>query len=433
MIDRFRKEVYQSFEQRGDAGLDVIDSISSAKQVGSPVEVSESPLFRRKFSSIYDFLSNGKLSLERIRRALYRNQPGDGAEIAGYEVYAVDATDHVHLEAETLKDRTQSKKGRHAPKLVGHRYSWLVRILSQAPSWGMPQDVERIASQQTDSEVAADQVKALDKQSPNGKAVVADSLYGNYVFLVVFLVVKTVVALVRLRSNRVLYEEPPEAMPGQKGRPRKHGRKFKLRDPHRPPDRQEVTTVLGQTVHLCAWHELHFYRLPALVGLVLTVEFLKADGTPRFQRPLYLFWTGPQRVALADLCQMYLWRFAIEHMFRFLKQHMGLDTCRSPEPECHELWVWCCAIAQAQLVLIRDEVAQQRQPWHKHDDEHGRPRKLTARQTQRNALPFLLAVGTPASSPQPAGKGQGRPWGYSPKPRLRHPVIKKGKSAAKSA
>lgn len=430
MIDRFRKEVYQSFEQRGDAGLDVIDSISSAERVGSPVEVRESPLFRRKFSSIYDFLGNGKLSLERIRRALYRNQPEDGAEIAGYEVYAVDATDHVHAEAETLKDRTQSKKGRHAPKLIGHRYSWLVRILSQAPSWGMPQDVERIESQQTDSEVAADQVKALDKQSAKRKAVVADSLYGNYVFLVVFLVVKTVVALVRLRSNRVLYEEPPEPTPGQKGRPHKHGRKFKLSQPHRAPDRQELTTVLGQAVRLCAWHGLHFYRLPALVGLVLTVEFLKADGTPRFQRPLYLFWTGPPRVALADLCQMYLWRFAIEHMFRFLKQHMGLDTARSPEPDCHELWVWCCAIAQAQLVLIRDEVAQQRPPWHKHDDEQGRPRKLTARQTQRNALPFLLAVGTPASSPQPAGKGRGRPLGFSPQPRLRHPVIKKGKPAA---
>jgi DDE superfamily endonuclease len=432
MIDQFRKEVYQSFEQRGDTGLDVIDSLSSAERIGSPVEVSESPLFRRKFSSIYDFLRKGKLSVERIRRALYRHQPAEGAQIAGYDMYAVDATDHSHPEAETLADRTQRKKGRHAPKVVGHRYSWLVRILSQAPSWGMPQDVERITSQQSDSAVAAEQVKALDKQGPRRKAVVADSLYSNYLFLAAFLVVTTVVALVRLRSNRVLYEEAPEAAPGQKGRPRKHGRKFKLSQPHRAPDRQECTTVFGQAVRLCAWHELHFARLPALVGLVLTVEFLKADGTLRFQRPLYLFWSGPQTVALVDLCQMYLWRFAIEHLFRFLKQHMGLDTCRSPEPECHELWVWCCAIAQAQLVLIREQVAQQRPPWHKRHDDHGQPRKLTARQTQRNALPFLLTLGSPASPPKPAGKGRGRSLGYSPTPRQRHPVIKKGNAASKS-
>ncbi len=433
MINRFRKEVYQSFEKRGDAALDLIDGLSGAEEVRSPVEVSESPLFRRKFSSVYDLLENGKLGVERIRRALYRNQPTSGERIAGYEVHVVDATDAPHPEAETLEDRTQSKKGRHAPKVVGHRYSWLVRVLSQRPSWCMPEDVERIESDETDSAIAAKQVKALDKQGTNRKVVVADSLYSNYVFLVAFLVVTTVVALVRLRSNRVLYEEPPEPVETQKGRPRKHGEKFKLRDPHRPPDRLETTTVLGQAVRLSAWHDLHFYRIPALVGLVLMVEFLKSDGTPRFQRPLYFFWSGPQTIALADLCQMYLWRFAIEHMFRFLKQHMGLNTCRSPEPECHELWGWCCALAHAQLVLIRDEVAQHRPPWHKQCAEQGQPRKLTARQTQRNAFPFLLALGTPASAPRPAGKGTGRTFGYSPKPRQRHPVIKKGKKQAKSA
>lgn len=50
MINRFRREIYQSFEQRGDAGLDLIDALSSATTVESPVGQSESPLFRRGFS-----------------------------------------------------------------------------------------------------------------------------------------------------------------------------------------------------------------------------------------------------------------------------------------------------------------------------------------------------------------------------------------------
>jgi hypothetical protein len=190
---------------------------------------------------------------------------------------------------------------------------------------------------------------------------------------------------------------------------------------------------LGQAVRLRAWHDLHFYQLPALVGLVLMVEFLKPDGTPRFKRPLYLFWTGSQTVALADLCRMYLWRFAIEHMFRFLKQHLGLNTNRSPSPDQHERWVWCCALAYAQLLLIRTAVTQQRPRWHKPCDEQGQPCALTARQTQRNALPFLLNFGTPALTTRPAGKGRGRRLGYHPKPRSRHPVIKKGKKTAKAA
>jgi hypothetical protein len=430
MIHRFRQEVYQSFEQRGDAGLDLIDALSSAESVESPVWQSESPLFRRGFSSIYDVLKHGRLSLRHVRRALYRHQPEDAESIAGYEVYAVDCTEHPHPEAETLPDRTQSKKGRNAPKVIGHRSSWLVRVVSWRPSWCMPQDVERVESRATDSEVAAEQVKRLDKQGASLKAVVADSLYCNAIFLGVFLVVTTVVGLVRVRSNQVLYEEPPDPKPNQRGRPRKHGAKFKLSDPKRAPDRTECTTILGQTIRLSAWHGLHFYKLPALVGLVLMVEFLKADGTPRFKRPLYLFWTGPQTTALADLCRMYLWRFAIEHMFRFLKQHMGLNTSRSPALDQQERWLWYCALAYAQLLLIRTAVAQQRPPWHRSCDALGQPRTLTARQTQRNALAFLLDLGTPALGTQPAGKGHGRPHGYRPKPRPRHQVIKKGKKQA---
>lgn len=289
MINRFRREVYQSFEQRGDAGLDLIDALSSATTVESPVGQSESPLFRRGFSSIYDVLKKGRLSLPHVRQALFRHQPADGEKIAGYEVYAVDCTDHPHPTAETLADRTQSKKGRYAPKVIGHRWSWLVRVVSWRPSWAMPQDVERVKSADTDSEVAVEQVKRLDKQGPSRKVVVADSLYANHSFLRVFLLVTTVVALVRIRSNQVLYEEPPTPKPKPRGRPRKQGTNFKLADPYRALDRVEWTTILGQRVCLCAWHDLHFAKLPALVGLVLSVKFLRADGAPRFKRPLYLF------------------------------------------------------------------------------------------------------------------------------------------------
>ena len=433
MIERFRREVYQSFQKRGDASLDLIDGISSAEYVESPVGVSESPLFRRNFSSIYDVLNEGEMWEEEVRNCLHRNQPSDAETIDGYEVYAIDCTEEPHPEADTLPDRTQSKKERYAPKIIGHRYSWTVRIVSWKPSWCMPQDVERVESGKTDSQVGAEQVKRLDKQGNRPKVAVADSLYCNYIFLAVFLIASKIEALVRMRSNRVLYEEPPESKKNQCGRPRKHGAKFKPSDPNRSPDCSKQVTIMRQTVQLSAWHDLHFYRLPTLVGLVLMVQFLKADGTPRFKRPLYLFWTGPQTIALEDLCRMYLYRFAIEHMFRFLKQHMGLGSSRSPSLEQHQFWVWCCSLAYAQLALIRDEVAQHHPPWQKQFDDEGQPRKLTARQTQRNALVFLLELGTPASSTKPAGKGNGRPLGYRPKPRTRHKTVVKGKKQIKSA
>lgn len=432
MNDRFRREVYHSFEQRADAGMDLVDALTSAPTVESPVGLSESALFRRGFSSVYDFLKSGRMLLPKLRRVLFRHQPEEAETIAGYEVYAVDCTGDPTPEAKTLPDRGQSKKGRNAPLEVGHTYSWLVRLVERGTSWCMPLDIGRVPTDSSDSQVGAEQVATLAQHDSRPKVVVADSLYCNAAFLAIFLTVQFVYALVRIRSNRVLYEEPPEREPGQRGRSRKHGPKFKLSEPSRPPDRAETCTLLGQQVRLLAWMNLHFYQLPCLVGMVLSVQFLKADGTPRFKRPLYLFWTGPTSVALADLARMYLWRFAIEHMFRFLKQHLGLTASNSPNLQVRLRWVWCCALAYCQLLFIRHQAADRRPAWHP-TYVRGRRRPLTPRQVQRNALPFLVELGSPALPPQPAGKGSGRPPGYRPEPRKRHPVVKKSNKRLNTA
>lgn len=432
MIGRFRREVYQSFEQRGDAGLDLIDALTSALSVESPVATSESPLFRRGFGSIYDVLNQGRMAYGQLRQVLDRNQPADAEQIAGYEVYGLDCTEDPAADAETLPDRSQTKKGRQAPTVVGHRYSWLVRLVRWRTSWCMPQDMERVASSSSDSQVGAAQVQALAERNDRPKVVVADSLYSNAIFLGVFLVVQGVYALVRLRRNQVLYEEPPERQPGQKGRPRKHGPQFKLSAPWCGPDRSEVSHLLGQTVLLQAWAGLHLYKVPFLVGMVVSVQFLKADGSPRFQRPLLLFWTGPTSVALVDLARMYLWRFAIEHMFRFLKQHLGLTATNSPDLAHRQRWIWCCALAYCQLLLIQPLVADRRPAWYpRRSGAQALP--LTPRQVQRQALAFLLTLGTPAGPTQPAGKGRGRPLGHRPPPRKRHAVVKKAKKRRKAA
>jgi hypothetical protein len=432
MIDRFRREVYQSIEQRAAAGMDLIDAMTGALTVESPVAQSESLVFRRRFSSVYDFLKLGRILLPQLHRVLERNQPEDAEVIAGYEVYAVDCTDDPVPDAETLQDRMRSKKGQRACTQVIHRYSWIARLVEWRTSWCMPQDVRRVSTASTDSEVGSEQVAALAERNAHAKVVVADSLYCNAIFLGTFLAVQNLFALVRLRRNRNLYEEPPQREPGQKGRPRQHGRQFKLSAPWRDPDRVEESTLLGQTVRLMAWHGLHFYKLPFLVGMVLAIEFLKPDGTPRFQRPLSLFWTGPTSVALVDLARMYLWRFAIEHMFRFLKQHLGLTCANSPNLGHRQRWVWCCALAYCQLLLMRHAVADQRPPWHPHSVQGRRP-PMTPRQVQRQALTFLLSLGSPAHPVHPAGKGSGRPFGYSPQPHRRFPVVKKSRKQRKVA
>ena len=124
---------------------------------------------------------------------------------------------------------------------------------------------------------------------------------------------------------------------------------------------------------------------------------------------------------------MYLWRFAIEHMFRFFKQHLGLNASRSNNLVSTEQWMWLCALAYWQLLLMREVVADARPAWQPRFRD-GQQKELTPGQVQRAALRYLLQLGTPARSSRVTGKGTGRTKGYHPTPRTRFPVIKKAKT-----
>ena len=199
---------------------------------------------------------------------------------------------------------------------------------------------------------------------------------------------------------------------------------LKLTSPSRKPDRSLTVTLAGQKVSLSAWHNLHLRLLPQLVGMVLRVEFRKADDTPRYKTPLYLFWTGPCTVPLEDLCRMYLWRFAIEHAFRFLKQRLGLNTAQSTNPHAIGQWQWLTALAYWQLLLMEPLVADHRPAWYP-GAPSTQPWSHSPGIVQRGALAFLCGFGTLAAPPRPAGKGTGRPKGYRPQPKKRYPVVYK--------
>lgn len=428
LLPAFRQKAHQKFRKRADAALDLGDAVTTAGGVASPVALSEEPSFRRKFSMVYDVLEHGEVNVAELGKALYAAQPADCAPMAGYEVYAVDATANPRPAAETLSGRMLLKSAKDAPAVPGWKFSWLVRLVQHDTAWGAPQAVEQIPMDSTANQVAGAQVVALDQQRTQPKVAVLDSGYFNHVFLALCVALKTVIVLVRMRHNCVLYEQPKPKPAKSKGAPRKHGAKFKLNKPART-----ATLALGSlTVVLTAWHGLHLKQVATLVGMALRVEFQKADGTPRYQRPLWLFWTGPLTVARGDICLMYLWRFAIEHAFRFMKQHLGLNANCATQATSIHLWMPVCALAYWQLLLMRHEVEDLRPAWHARTVRSETP-ALTPGQVQRGALRFLLKLGSPAATPRPAGKGRGRPKGYCPARRARYPVVRKTPKPAPKA
>ena len=427
LLQQFRQTVYQSLIKRADAFLDLLDALTVAGHVNSPVALSEETPYRRKFSSVFDTLRQAEFDFDELLSALYEFQPPDSEKIAGYEVYGLDTTPNERPEAETLEDRGSLKTQKDEPVRYGHKYSWLVRLVNWGTSWVAPVDVGRVATGLSDSQAGGVQVQELDRRNRKPKVVVSDSLYANHLFLAVFLTLKNTFALVRLRNNMVFFGCPRPHPKGKRGAPAKHGPKFKLSVPSRTPDRTETFLLGEQTVILQAWHGLHLKKLAGLVGTVLRIEFLRPDGTPRYQRPMWLFWTGPDTTPLADLCRMYLWRFAIEHFFRFCKQHLGLNANQSTDLVSTGNWMWWCTLAYWQLLLMRDEVKASRPAWYPAGTQT-ETKGLAPGQVQRSALGYLVRLGTPAKNTRPAGKGKGRSKGYHPPVRTRYPVVKKAKN-----
>ncbi len=433
-IQEFRQRLLGIFTRRADALFELMDALLLTLDPRSPVELSASPAFRRRFASVYDALCQGRLDPDLARQLLASAEPEDAIQVEGYAVYAADSTIAARPEAQTLPDRGHVYSASQGDTVAGHQYSWLGRVIARGQSWFAPRDVERIGTHTTPAAVAGEQVQRLAASVPPdlGAAIAADSHYAKRAFLGGFVGRLNVFALVRLACNRVLYGPPPPVVGKRpQGRPRVHGEKFRLKAP--PPPERQATFGLGQaTVRVSAWSGLHFKDLPTLIGTVVRVEFLNAAGQPLYQRPLWLFWTGPRTVTLEGLCLMYLLRFGIEHFFRFAKQRLGLLIARTPTLAACETWVWVVALAYTQLLLARHAVTAQPRPW----DPRARrdpQRPLTPGQVRQAWLAFSHGLGTPACAPRPSGKAPGRAPGFQPQPRQKFPVVSKKAQAAVTA
>ena len=149
-LQQFRHALHQTLDRRADATLDLIEALTVAGHVTSPVALSEQDPFRRQFSSVYDVLEHGSLPSDTLPQLLYDHQPTDCQTIAGYEVYAVDATRNERPAAETAPERGYLKSQPDEVASVGYKFSWLVRLVAWRSSWVAPLEVQRIAPDEED-------------------------------------------------------------------------------------------------------------------------------------------------------------------------------------------------------------------------------------------------------------------------------------------
>ena len=126
------------------------------------------------------------------------------------------------------------------------------------------------------------------KYLPQRPIVLLDSEYGNASLVNQTADVEADL-LMRIRSNRCLYSAPC-AYPG-KGRPRKHGQKFKLNDPSTWWEADEDLAVddskLGH-LRVRRWQNLHFSGSASHPMQLILVERIEAVALGIKSKPLWL-------------------------------------------------------------------------------------------------------------------------------------------------
>jgi hypothetical protein len=438
-LGRFRAELHACFTRRADALFELGDALLCTQApLASLPHLSLEPVCRRGWGSSYAALARGRIDTEQLRDLLVTT-----LSAADPPVFAVDVTTWPRCDAECSPERGYyyhpSRHSAGQPIIAGWAYQWIAQLGFDRDSWTAPVDARRLHPLDDTDHTAAVQVRALLERLPAGEPVPLFVFDGGYdsAQLTLDLADAPAAVLVRLRSDRCFYADPPPRPPGATGRPRRHGAKFNCADPATWPTPTATLTCQDDqygAVTVQAWSGLHPKQQrhpghgsggprPIVRGTVIRVAVERIPAKTRPPKVLWLWWAGPEGLQLdLDLAwRAYVRRFDLEHTVRFCKQTLGWATPRPRHPEQADRWTWLVLADYTQLRLARAVASNQRLPW-----ERPRPQPRLSPYRVRRGFPQLLCtLGSPASTPKPSGRSPGRPTGRASGPATRYPAIKK--------
>lgn len=471
-LEQFRVDLYESFPRRADAVMDLVDALSANSVARSVVELSLNGPFRHEYGSVYTaigsiFQATGPQRAKEERGVFERDLM---RLIAPYLpvpkqrrfwLFGLDVTPAPRRFSDTLADRTfvyapNSLRG-NKPVTIGHQYSALVAFPEKHnerdPAWIVPLSLRRVQSQETATQVGAQQMQTLleDDTLPFSEELcvdVADSVYSTVAFLGPLSAHDNLVTIARVRGNRTFYRmaSPPAEDQRRPGHPTWYGAPFRLQDPTTwgEPDMVATTRVTSRkgrtyTVHLEGWHDLLMtgtqeFAMHQHPFTLIRARVLNEEGNPVFRRPLWLLVIGKRRdeLSLEDAFEAYGQRYDLEHFFRFGKQRLLMKAYQTPIVEHEENWWTIVQLTYVQLWLARSLAQSMPRPWERYlpKPETGVASPSTV---QRGFGRIIRQIGTPAHVPKPRGYSPGREKGHKRKPRIRHPVIKKAPERPRKA
>jgi hypothetical protein len=439
-IEDFRARVAQSLGASRAVLLNLIEAVAIGPRPTAAVEVALNPLWGYAWSSLYQALrrAGDHLALtldeddwlQRLRRTrltwLQEQEPAAvSAALGDWRVRILDATDYPRPKTRTVEIGYVHGAAGMRP---GHGLSLLAQRVGEG-SWTLPLEIAWVPPEWGPLRYGAAQVAAFVQAHGWGAAEVlaVDAHYTVEPFLRPVQQVGVPV-LGRVRSNRTFYLPPPPYR--GVGRPCVRGRKLKLNDQRTlPPPESESAWELptGGRCEVRRWREVRLRQWPAQPLVLYRVIEYRADGRPRYRRPLWLLFVPPPGAAPPPTPRqaeaIYDERFSIEHSIRFMKQQLGLTGGQFHGPEAEaRLLVWVEMVATALWWLwalrglARAPLTGGPKWW--------RSGKLTPGAVRRRAASLLLGLGWGKPQPKPRGKSPGRARGVKLEPRRRYRIYR---------
>jgi hypothetical protein len=417
-LKEFRQAAYNHLGRAHDVTFELTDAILLTRNAYSLADLSLSPVFRRKWPSIYESLQDSRPQRQKLMQLYIKQVPTQERLLLVGDHTAWSRPDAVTLQERTIEHSSLTVAG-NKPITIGHGYSTIAWIPENSGSWALPLRHERITSWENPIQKATWQLQQVCENLPTRPISVWDSEYGCAPFVLKTANIKADI-LVRLRSNLCLLSAPPPY--SGKGRPRKHGDKFKLNDSSTWSEVTQSLEVnhpkLGR-VKVRLWSNLHFRKTATRPMSLIRVERLDEQGNLRVSKPLWLAWVGEQMPTLEEVWQLYLRRFTVEHWYRFLKQRLHWTLPKLSTPKQCDRWSDLMPLMTWELWLARDIVTDNPLPWQKSLDQ------MTPGRVAQAMGSIFAVIGTPARSPKPRGKSPGWKTGQPRQRRIRYPIVKK--------
>ena len=103
-FQQFRIDTYNLLGCATDATFDLMDAVLTTRTAYSLADFSLSPLFRRKWSSTYESLQDGRPNRQKLMHRYIEEIAKDKDESL-YVIMAIDHTSSPRVDSPTLKDR----------------------------------------------------------------------------------------------------------------------------------------------------------------------------------------------------------------------------------------------------------------------------------------------------------------------------------------